>query len=118
MSEFVVENVSVEAAGREVIRDVSFRIRSGEIHALLGPNGSGKSSLSYALFGHPEYKITKGAVRLDTIDVLALPTEERARAGLFLSFQEPPEIGGVTMQTFIRAIGGEPDAASRAVRRV
>lgn len=109
MDSFVVKNLSVEAGGREVVKNVSFRIGQGEIAAIVGPNGSGKSSLAYAIMGHPEYRVTHGSVYLGAIDLLVLLPEERARSGIFLSFQEPPEIGGVTVKSFLRAVG---DAAS------
>ncbi len=104
MESLVIKNFSVEAAGREVVRNVSLRILPGEIHALVGPNGSGKSSLAYALFGHPEYRVLRGSARLGAIDLLALLPEERARAGMFLSFQEPPEIGGITVKSFLHEV--------------
>lgn len=104
--------------GREVVRDFSIAVRPGEIHALLGPNGSGKSSIAYAVAGHPAYEIKKGAVFLGGEDLLPLKPEERAARGLFLSFQEPPEVGGVGLNTFLKVIataeanaGGENRAA-------
>jgi len=87
-----------------VVENVSLHVRSGEIHALMGPNGSGKSSLAYAIAGHPEYAVVNGSIRLGEKDLLPLKPEERAEAGLFLSFQEPPEIGGVSMRTFLKVI--------------
>lgn len=117
MTSLVIKNLSVEVGGREVVKNVSFRISPGEIHALVGPNGSGKSSLAYALFGHPEYTVSSGSFTLGGTDLLSLNAEERARAGMFLSFQEPPEIGGVSVQTFLRSIGAAPraDEAARAL---
>ncbi|MBI4224937.1 MAG: Fe-S cluster assembly ATPase SufC [Candidatus Sungbacteria bacterium] len=94
--------VSVEE--RSIAGPVSLAIGAGEIHALMGPNGSGKSSLAYAIAGHPEYHITNGSAALDDINLLELSPEKRAEAGLFLSFQEPPEVGGVSMSTFLQMI--------------
>lgn len=101
-----VKNFSVEVGGREVVKNVSFRIGKGEITAIVGPNGSGKSSLAYAIMGHPEYRVLHGSAHLGATNLLALTPEERARAGIFLSFQEPPEIGGVTVKSFLREVGG------------
>ncbi len=103
-SAFIVNSLKVCVESREVVKDFSVVIRPGEIHALMGPNGSGKSSLAYAIAGHPEYRVTAGSARLGDIDLLALKPEERAHAGLFLSFQEPPEVGGVSMRTFLTTI--------------
>jgi len=75
---------------------------------LMGPNGSGKTSLAYAIAGHPSYVVTSGTARLGHADLVALKPEERAAAGLFLSFQEPPEVGGVSMQTFLTTIADAP----------
>lgn len=99
-----IQNFSAAVGDRTVVHDFSLTIHPGEIHALMGPNGSGKSSLAYAIAGHPEYRVTRGNVRLGDTDLLALKPEERAQAGLFLSFQEPPEVGGVSMRTFLTQI--------------
>src|SRR3989338_8867505 len=99
-----VKNLTVTVEDKEVVKDVNLEIRPGEIHALMGPNGSGKSSLAYAIAGHPEYKVTNGKISLGDIDLLTLAPEERAKAGLFLSFQEPPEVGGVSMRVFLNVI--------------
>src|SRR5438270_2318006 len=88
--------------GKEIRERVSLTIREGEIHALMGPNGSGKSTLSYALAGHPNYEVLGGSATLDGQDLLALEPDERAKAGLFLAFQYPTSIPGVTVANFLR----------------
>ncbi|MBI2122512.1 MAG: Fe-S cluster assembly ATPase SufC [Candidatus Sungbacteria bacterium] len=107
----IIKNLTVAVGNKEVVKDVNLEIRAGEIHALMGPNGSGKSSLAYAVAGHPEYKVTGGKILLGGTDLLLLPPEERARAGLFLSFQEPPEVGGVSMNIFFKTIAAEKQEA-------
>ena len=104
-----IKNISVSIGEKEILSDVSLALSPGEIHFLMGPNGSGKSSLAYAIAGHPEYRVTTGAVTLDGQDLLALKPEERAGQGLFLSFQEPPEIGGVSMSVFLKTIARDND---------
>lgn len=104
MNNLVIKNLAVVVEGREVVKDFSIEIKPGEIHALLGPNGSGKSSVAYALAGHPTYEVKQGSAVLGGENLLSLPPEERARKGLFLSFQEPPEVGGVGLSTFLRVI--------------
>ncbi len=99
-----VENLCIEAAGRAVVADASIAIAPGAVHALVGPNGSGKSSFALALAGHPEYRVTGGSAKLGGVDLLALDPEARAEAGLFVSFQEPPEVGGVGMSVFLKTI--------------
>ncbi len=106
----VIEQLSIAAEGKPIVCNASLRIEAGEIHAVMGPNGSGKSSLAYALAGHPAYIVTSGTARLGATDLLAMKPEERAAAGLFLAFQEPPEIGGVSLQTFLATIGNGPIA--------
>ncbi|MEA3249524.1 MAG: Fe-S cluster assembly ATPase SufC [Patescibacteria group bacterium] len=102
-----VKNLRVARATGEVIRGVSFEIPSGKVVALMGPNGSGKSTLANALMGHPDYRITEGSVTLDGEDVTSLPADIRAKRGLFLSMQHPPEIPGLTLAEFLRAAYNE-----------
>jgi Fe-S cluster assembly ATP-binding protein len=100
--ELRIENLRVAIDGKEILSGVDLNIRQGEIHALMGPNGSGKSTLSYALMGHPNYEVTGGSVTLDGRDILAMEPDERAKAGLFLAFQYPTSIPGVTVANFLR----------------
>ena len=97
-----IHNLHVAIDGKEILKGVDLTIRQGEVHALMGPNGSGKSTLSNALMGHPNYKVTEGSVTLDGRDLLALEPDERAKAGLFLAFQYPTSIPGVTVANFLR----------------
>ena len=97
-----IQNLHVAIDGKEILRGVDLTIRQGEVHALMGPNGSGKSTLSYALMGHPRYEVTEGSVTLDGRDILALEADERAKAGLFLAFQYPTSIPGVSVANFLR----------------
>ncbi|MBI2669159.1 Fe-S cluster assembly ATPase SufC [Candidatus Woesearchaeota archaeon] len=97
-----IKDLHVEVEGTEIIKGVSLTFHSGKIHALMGPNGSGKSTLANALMGHPKYKITSGKVLLDGKDLTHEKTHLRAKAGLFLSFQYPTEISGVTIGSFLR----------------
>lgn len=113
-----IENLAVYTGDKEVVKDFSLTIQSGEIHALMGPNGSGKSSLAYAIAGHPEYRITGGSAMLGDTDLLALLPEKRAEAGLFLSFQEPPEVGGVSMSTFLHMIASASQDAEKDFKRI
>jgi Fe-S cluster assembly ATP-binding protein len=99
---FEFKNVHVEVEGKQVVAGVSLKINAGEIHAIMGPNGSGKSSLSNALMGHPSYTITRGEVWLNGKNLVDLSADERSRAGLFLAFQYPLAIPGVTVANFMR----------------
>lgn len=87
--------------GRDILRGIDLTVRSGEVHAIMGPNGSGKSTLSHVLMGRPGYEVRGGSVTLDGVDVLALPTWERAQAGLFLAMQYPTEVPGVPLEDFL-----------------
>ncbi|HEV8602490.1 MAG TPA: Fe-S cluster assembly ATPase SufC [Gaiellaceae bacterium] len=89
--------------GTEIVKGVDLAVDPGEIHALMGPNGSGKSSLAYALMGHPAYEITEGEALFDGRDLIALGADERAQLGLFLAFQYPHAIPGVTVTSFLRS---------------
>jgi Fe-S cluster assembly ATP-binding protein len=97
-----IENLRVGIDGKEILKGVNLTIREGEVHALMGPNGSGKSTLSYALAGHPNYEVLGGTATLDGQDLLALEPDERAKLGLFLAFQYPTSIPGVTVANFLR----------------
>jgi Fe-S cluster assembly ATP-binding protein len=97
------KDIHVAVEGKEVVSGVSLAIKPGEIHAIMGPNGSGKSSLSNALMGHPNYRVTGGEAKLDGADILEMTPDERSRAGLFLAFQYPLAIPGVTVANFLRA---------------
>ena len=87
----------------EIIRDLSLTVRTGKVHAIMGPNGSGKSTLAKVIAGYPDYRVTSGGVLMDGENLLELGSDERARRGLFLAFQYPSEIPGVTIANFLRA---------------
>jgi Fe-S cluster assembly ATP-binding protein len=97
----VVENLHAEVAGKEILKGVNLTLKAGELTALMGPNGSGKSTLAYALMGHPKYKVTAGTARLDGSDLLKLPVDQRSKAGLFLGFQYPQEVSGLSLSKFL-----------------
>jgi len=98
-----IENLHASVEGREILRGIDLRINPGEVHAIMGPNGSGKSTLASVLAGKPEYEVTAGQVRFDGKDLLEMDPEIRAREGLFLAFQYPVEIPGVSNTYFLRA---------------
>lgn len=98
-----IDGLRVEVHGTEVVKGLSLHIPAGEVHAIMGPNGSGKSSLVNALMGHPTYVVTAGTVTYDGKNLLAMEPHERAAAGLFLAFQYPREIAGVTLRSFLYA---------------
>lgn len=98
-----VENLHAGIEGKEILKGINLTIRPGEVHAIMGPNGSGKSTLSSVLAGNPAFNVTEGSATFHGIDLLALPPEDRSHEGLFLSFQYPVEIPGVSMVNFMRA---------------
>ena len=102
-----ISNLHATIAGKEILKGVNLTIYPGEVHAIMGPNGAGKSTLSAVLVGNPQYEVTAGSVLLNGKDLLAMPPEQRAREGVFLSFQYPVEIPGVSMVNFMRTAVNE-----------
>jgi Fe-S cluster assembly ATP-binding protein len=103
-----IEGLRVEVAGKEVLKDLSLTMHSGEVHAIMGPNGSGKSTLAHALTGHPGYRILDGSVTIDDVELLTMTPTERARHGLMLVLQQPFEIPGVRSFDLLVAAGADP----------
>jgi Fe-S cluster assembly ATP-binding protein len=102
MPDLVIKNLHVCVGDTPILQGIDLTVREGEIHALMGPNGSGKSTLSYALMGHPNYEITQGTVTFGGENLLEMAADERARAGLFLAFQYPQAVPGVSVTQFLR----------------
>jgi Fe-S cluster assembly ATP-binding protein len=102
MSELVIRNLHVSVDDTEILKGVDLTIKSGEVHAVMGPNGTGKSTLAYALMGHPKYDVTKGEATLDGESLLDLDPNERSSLGLFLAFQYPVAVPGVSVANFLR----------------
>ena len=103
MSTLKVQNLSVDIDNKPILKDFSVEVPNGEVHAIMGPNGSGKSTLSKALAGHPSYEINRGSAELDGNNFLGMEPDEISRLGLFLAFQYPIEVPGVSIANFIRA---------------
>ena len=103
MSQLEINDLHATIADQEIIRGLSLTVPKGEVHAIMGPNGSGKSTLAKVLAGHPDYKVTSGSVLMDGENILDLEPDQRARKGIFLAFQYPSEIPGVTIANFLRA---------------
>jgi len=99
---FEIENLHAEIEGKEILKGVNLVVNEGEIHALMGPNGSGKSTLAYVIAGDPRYEVTEGSIRFRGEDILEWDPDVRARKGLFLAFQYPTVIPGVSMANFLR----------------
>ncbi len=111
-----ITDLSARVAGKEILKGINLEVKAGEVHAIMGPNGSGKSTLAQVLAGREDYEVTGGSVSFEDRDLLALPAEERARAGLFLGFQYPVEIPGVNNVYLLKAAlnakrkaAGEPE---------
>ncbi len=97
-----IRNLHVSVEGQPILKGVNLVVKQGEIHALMGPNGSGKSTLANTLMGHPAYEVTAGQIIFDGVDIVELETDERSRLGLFLAFQYPVAVPGVTVANFLR----------------
>jgi Fe-S cluster assembly ATP-binding protein len=102
MSELVVKNLHVSIEGKEILKGLDLTVKQGEIHAIMGPNGTGKSTLAYTLMGHPSYTVTEGEIWFKGQDIRTLEADERSRLGMFLAFQYPVAIPGVTVANFLR----------------
>jgi len=102
MASLKIENLSVNAEDQPILKGLNLEIPQGEVHAIMGPNGTGKSTLAYTLMGHPRYTITSGSVTLNGTNLLSLPPEERSKQGVFLAFQYPVAVPGVTVANFLR----------------
>ncbi|HEY3669394.1 MAG TPA: Fe-S cluster assembly ATPase SufC, partial [Acidimicrobiia bacterium] len=115
-----IDDLHVTVDGSEILRGLTLTVADGEVHALMGPNGSGKSTLANTLLANPAYQVTRGAIRFRGEDVTALPTDERAARGIFLGFQHPEEISGVSVLNFLRQAmavrKGIPDLSVLEVR--
>jgi Fe-S cluster assembly ATP-binding protein len=97
-----IENLQVEIDGQEIVKGLDLEVGKGEIHAIMGPNGSGKSTLANVLMGHPRYEVTGGSITFEGEDVFELEPDERAKLGMFLAFQYPSEVPGVSVANFLR----------------
>jgi Fe-S cluster assembly ATP-binding protein len=103
MQQLEIKNLTAAIDQNEIIRDLTLSVGAGEVHAIMGPNGSGKSTLAKVIAGHPDYEVRAGEVLMDGENILELAPDERARKGLFLAFQYPSEVPGVTIANFLRA---------------
>jgi Fe-S cluster assembly ATP-binding protein len=103
MNSLIIKDLHATVSGKEILRGLNLEVEKGKVHAIMGPNGSGKSTLSKVIGGHPDYEVTAGEVLMDDVNVLELEPDARARAGLFLAFQYPMEIPGVSNANFLRA---------------
>jgi len=98
-----IKNLNVEIDGREILKNFNIEVKAGEVHAIMGPNGTGKSTLAKAIAGHGDYEVTSGSIKLDGKELLEMDPDERAREGVFMAFQYPIEIPGVTTTNFMKA---------------
>ena len=126
MADLKIENLHVKVADsdQQILRGVDLTVRAGEVHALMGPNGSGKSTLSNVVMGHPAYEVTEGKITFDGTDITEADPDERARMGIFMAFQYPVAIPGVTVAKYLRMVmnahreaRGEPDVSLKEFRK-
>jgi Fe-S cluster assembly ATP-binding protein len=124
MAELKIENLHVQAEDKKILKGLDLTVRPGEVHALMGPNGSGKSTLANAIMGHPNLEVTEGRILLDGEDITEADPDERSRAGLFMAFQYPVSIPGVTVTKYLRMVmnahrdaRGEGDVPLREFRK-
>ena len=121
MSDLVIKNLTAEIDGKSILKGIDLSISKGEVHAIMGPNGSGKSTLSNVLMGHPAYEVTGGSISFQGADLLEMEPDERSRAGMFLAFQYPHAVPGVTVTNFLRQAlnahrRGGPDGVENPIR--
>ena len=124
MPELEIRNLHVQAEDKQILKGVNLTVAPGEIHALMGPNGSGKSTLANTIMGHPAYEVTEGQILFGGQDITEADTDERARLGLFMAFQYPVAIPGVTVTKYLRMVmnahreaRGEPDVSLKEFRK-
>jgi len=124
MPDLVIDNLHVAAGDKEILKGLSLTVRQGEIHALMGPNGSGKSTLANAIMGNPQLEVTAGTIRFGDTDITELDPDERSRLGLFMAFQYPVAIPGVTITKYLRMVmnahreaRGEPEISLKEFRK-
>ena len=120
--QLVIRDLHASVEGKEILRGVDLTVTQGETHALMGPNGSGKSTLANVIMGHPKYVVTQGEIHLNDTNILDLAPDKRARMGIFLAFQYPSAVPGVSVGNFLRRAlearreGYDPEAPARAKR--
>jgi Fe-S cluster assembly ATP-binding protein len=124
MPELEIKNLHVAAGDKQILKGLDLSVRSGEVHALMGPNGSGKSTLANAIMGHPNFEVTEGQILYDGEDITEASPDERSRMGLFMAFQYPVAVPGVTVTKYLRmvmnahrAAAGEPEVSLREFRK-
>jgi Fe-S cluster assembly ATP-binding protein len=125
MADLKISNLHVAAEGKEILKGLDLEVGKGEIHALMGPNGSGKSTLANAIMGHPALEVSEGSIQFDGTDVTEADPDERSRSGLFMAFQYPVAVPGVTVAKYLRMIvnahreaAGEPEIKLRDFAKI